>query len=443
MTGGDDRPDQPTHDSTARPASERPASERPGPIERHEQWRRHRRPGAWGPPASRAGNWDRDRWDASYVDASYLDGVGGPPWARRHGRAWHRGWFVRRFAGFIVGVIVLLAVVLVIAGWLAASLLGLLGSDVGGGGPVIVGGRFVVGLLIIGVVVTLVGWRVRRFVEPLDELADATRRVAAGDYSARVTEPWRGPRELRELTRGFNTMAERLDIDERQRRTLLSDVSHELRTPLAVVQGNIEAMVDGVHPPDEKHLTAILDETRVLGRLIEDLRTLALSEAGTLPLHQEPTDLDALAADVARSHAGFAEAAGITLTAGEAADLPIVEVDPVRIREVIGNLVANALRYTPPGGRIMIATSLAGTGEGDARSRVRVEVRDTGSGLSPDVAANPFDRFAKSSDSRGSGLGLAIAKQLVEAHGGRIGLDSRAGAGATAWFELPLNDQER
>ncbi|MDP9482648.1 MAG: ATP-binding protein, partial [Chloroflexota bacterium] len=280
------------------------------------------------------------------------------------------------------------------------------------------------------------------------ELADATRRIEEGDYTVRVREPVGAGRQLRALSIGFNTMAARLETDERQRRSLLADVSHELRTPLAVVQGNVEALVDGVHPADPAHLGAILDETRVLARLVDDLRTLALSEAGTLVLHPEPTDLGLLVTDVARSFETVAATAGstIALVAAEQLDgpgsaeddLPLLEVDPIRIREVLSNLVANALRYTPAGGQIAIATALE-----DGGRWLRVEVRDQGPGLDPAVAASVFDRFAKSADSGGSGLGLAIARYLVEAHDGEIGLTSPTGGGTIAWFRLPVAAAER
>ena len=161
---------------------------------------------------------------------------------------------------------------------------------------------------------------------------------------------------------GFNAMAGRLEASEAQRRTLLADVSHELRTPLAVVQGNLEAMLDGVHPADADHLGTVLEETRVLGRLVDDVRTLALSDAGQLPLHPEPTDLDVLVTEAVGSFEPAAREAGATLRIEVPDDLPIVEVDPVRIREVVSNLVANALRHTPRGGSVTVSGALAGDG---------------------------------------------------------------------------------
>jgi two-component system, OmpR family, sensor histidine kinase BaeS len=265
----------------------------------------------------------------------------------------------------------------------------------------------------------------------LDGMVDATRRVAEGDYAVRVGTPRRqGLRSLRELAGGFDAMVARLEVDEEQRRTLLADVSHELRTPLAVITGNLEAILDGVYPADPAHLTPILDETRVLERLIDDLRTVALSEAGTLPLHPEPTDLEVLIGDVVRSFTPAAAGADVTLTATVEGDLPIVDVDPVRIREVLANLVANALRHTPNGGSVSIRASTSST-------EVVLTVTDTGPGIDPALVPHVFDRFVKGDESRGSGLGLAIARGLVEAHGGTIWVASPAGGGTTFRVELP------
>ncbi len=264
----------------------------------------------------------------------------------------------------------------------------------------------------------------------LDRLLAATRRVEDGDYSVRLGTTRSDLRGIQELIHGFDTMVARLEADEDQRRSLLADVSHELRTPLTVITGNLEAMLDGIHPTDAAHLTPILDETRVLERLIDDLRTVALSEAGTLPLHPEPTDLEVLLGEVARSFGPAAEAADVRLTADAPGDLPIVEVDPVRIREVLTNLVGNALRHTPAGGSIDLRA--AGT-----EGAVVLTVADTGPGIDPALLPHVFDRFARGETSGGSGLGLAIARGLVEAHGGRISVESSATAGTVFRVELP------
>ena len=236
---------------------------------------------------------------------------------------------------------------------------------------------------------------------------------------------------MRNLARGFNEMVTRLESDEAQRRTLLADVSHELRTPLTVVQGNIEAILDGVHEADDAHLEAILEETRVLSRLVDDVRTVALSETGSLPLHREPTDLAVIATDAGGGFRPAATAADVNLTVNVADDVPLLDVDPVRIREVLANLVANALRYTPAAGRVTVAGS-AQTGW------IRLEVRDTGRGVEPELLPHIFDRFVTGDDSRGSGLGLAIARQLVVAHGGEISAESVLGSGTTIRVRLPL-----
>jgi two-component system sensor histidine kinase BaeS len=265
----------------------------------------------------------------------------------------------------------------------------------------------------------------------LDRMVAATRRVEDGDYTVRVGKTQSDLQPVQELARGFDTMAARLQADEAQRRSLLADVSHELRTPLAIITGNLEAIVDGVYPPDAAHLAPILDETRVLERLIDDLRTISLSEAGMLPLHPEPTDPDLLIADVARSFRPAAEAASVEIVTEIADDLPIVDIDPVRIREVLANLVANGLRHTPAGGRVTIAgRAAAGT--------LVLGVADTGPGIDPEIVPHVFDRFVKGADSRGSGLGLANARGLVEAHGGTISVESPAGGGTTFLVALPL-----
>jgi two-component system sensor histidine kinase BaeS len=268
----------------------------------------------------------------------------------------------------------------------------------------------------------------------LDDMLDATRRVEEGDYSVRLGSRRSDLSPIRELAGGFDTMTARLEADEEQRRSLLADVSHELRTPLSVITGNLEAILDGVYPPDPAHLSPILEETRVMERLIEDLRTITLSEAGTLALHPEPTDPDLLVGEVLHAFTSQATAAGVRLVAEIPDDLPILEVDPVRLREVLSNLVANALRHTPAGGTVTIG------GSADQRT-VALTIRDTGPGIDPELLPQVFDRFVKGSGSRGSGLGLAIARGLVEAHGGTITAESPAGGGTTFRVELPIGGE--
>ncbi|MGD0248918.1 MAG: ATP-binding protein, partial [Candidatus Limnocylindrales bacterium] len=228
-----------------------------------------------------------------------------------------------------------------------------------------------------------------------------------------------------------NSMAARLETDEGQRRSLLADVSHELRTPLAVLRGELEAMIDGVHPIDEAHLTAAVDQIAMLTKLVEDLRTLALAEGGTLALHREPTDLSILAQEAATSFKGLAAETEVRLAVEMPDDLPLVDLDPLRIQQVVVNLVANALRYAPRGSTVAIA------GEASPAA-VTISITDSGPGIAPDVLPHLFERFAKAEDSRGSGLGLAIARRLVEAHGGSIRAERPSGGGTTIAFELPI-----
>jgi two-component system sensor histidine kinase BaeS len=239
---------------------------------------------------------------------------------------------------------------------------------------------------------------------------------------------------VRRLAASFNTMAQRLDRSRDARRSMLADVTHELRTPLTVIQGGLEAMLDGVHPMDEDHLAPLIAQTEVMGRLLEDLRTLSLADAGALTLHREPADLAAIAREVLAASAPLASAKGITLaTTGD--ERLVTEVDPVRIREVIANLVGNAVRHTPRDGRVEVQV------RGDPDEAV-VIVRDTGSGISPEELPRVFDRFQRHADTGGTGLGLAIVRDLVAAHGGTVSAasDGVPGRGSTFRVVLPRRD---
>lgn len=276
----------------------------------------------------------------------------------------------------------------------------------------------------------------------LDALVDQASRVEAGDYTARIPLDRPIPRPVRDLARAFNTMAARLEADERLRRDLIADVTHELRTPLAVVQGSVEAILDGVHPADEVHLGAILEETRVLARLVDDLRTVARSESGTLSLHREPTDLAVLVGDVATSFAAAAADAGVELRMKIADDTPLLDVDPIRIREVIANLVANALRHARPGGTVEItAEPIRAAGAARATDAIDLRVRDDGSGIDPDLLPRVFERFTRDARSNGSGLGLSIARGLVELHGGTISATNLPGGGTEFTIRLPIEPE--
>ena len=279
-------------------------------------------------------------------------------------------------------------------------------------------------------VIVILARLVRGTAAPVGDLVEGAARVEAGDYAARVPE--RGPREVRNLARAFNAMIGRLEETDEARRRLLADVSHELRTPLTVMQGTLEGMIDGLYPVDEAHLAPVLEETRILARLVEDLRTLSLSEAGSLRLHREPTFLGTLLRDVAAGHQPASAAAGVALVVEGTDGLPTMEVDPARIRQIVTNLIANALRFTPAGGRVTVTARRLDDG-------VQVAVRDNGSGMEAEALEHAFDRFYRSPGSPGSGLGLPIARNLVEAHGGRIEIESAPGTGTEVRFTLPMH----
>jgi signal transduction histidine kinase len=297
------------------------------------------------------------------------------------------------------------------------------------------GGRFVIGAVTV-VVGAATGVAYRRMSRPVGDLLGAAEQVATGDYGVDVEV--RGPHELRLLTATFNEMAARLAANEEQRRRFLADITHELRNPLAVLQSEIEAQMDGVHPRDDQHVASLLEETRRLGHLVDDLHTLALAETGRLVLQQEAVALGALVDEVVGRHEAQAGQRGVALRASIAPELPKAWVDPARVRQVLDNLLANAIRHTPAGGEVSVDVStLGGPGSGDGQM-LRCRVTDAGAGFREDQLRQVFERFERASDSGGSGLGLSIARDLVRAHGGEIDAsnDPTTG-GASVSFTLP------
>ena len=319
---------------------------------------------------------------------------------------------------FAVIAIVALALLVVGLSWLVSTIIGqqVLSAVV----PAI--GILLFLLLLVRLVVG-----VGRAAAPLGDLVEASRRVEAGELGVQVAV--HGPRDLRALGRAFNSMSSRLAADVEDRRRLLADVSHELRTPLTVIQGNLEGMIDGLYPADPRTLERVLAEARHLDQLVDDLRTLALADAGELPLHPEPTDLAALAADAVAAFEPSATSAGVELEV-EADPGVSLSVDPRRIRQVIGNLLSNAVRSTPTGGRVTVAVR-------SVADAVELTVTDTGHGMSADAAARAFDRFWRAGDASGAGLGLGIVRDLVRAHGGEVTLESQPQAGTTVRCRLP------
>ncbi len=345
------------------------------------------------------------------------------PWPPTDASAWRRhrpAYFARRI-GFAFALFFML---LFLTSALAVAVLsGLFGLRRHHG---LVPLAAVLGVLLLFGLISLARW-LRRLARPLGEVMVAADRVAGGDYSVRVQE--HGPREMRRLTRSFNAMTERLGSDEERRRALLADVAHELRTPLSVIQGNTEGMLDGLYPLDERHLRPVLEEIRVMSRLLQDLQTLSTAEAGALQLHREPVAPGRLIDDAVAAFASQAQEQGVALGAQAAGPLPELSVDPVRIGEVMSNLLANAMRHTPSGGSVTVTASPDG-------DRVAFAIADTGRGIAPEQLPHVFDRYVKGADSLGSGLGLAIARTLVEAHGGEITAESDPGRGTTIRFTL-------
>ena len=337
---------------------------------------------------------------------------------------------------------------------------------------------------------------------PLRAVRDAARRIGSGELSVRV--PLRSEDEVGDVAEAFNQMAADLERNEQQRRTMMADIAHELRTPLSVIRGQVEALEDGVFPLTHDNLAPIRDQSLLLARLVDDLRDLALAEAGRLPLECDEVDLRALAHRVVAAFRPHAHAKGITLTiddpafarspharAGGAAEgsptaaehpptpspstrgpgysgaraggegvpqpaaglpapsprtrgegggggnaVPPIWADAQRIEQVFANLLSNAVRHTPEGGRINITLSAGG-------DQVQVRIQDTGPGIPPEDLPHIFDRFYRADKARsraegGTGLGLSIARRLAQAHGGDIAVASAPGQGATFTVTLPV-----
>jgi signal transduction histidine kinase len=298
-----------------------------------------------------------------------------------------------------------------------------------------VAGRLV-NFMLLSVVVGLgAGVVIGRVVSaPINDLAKAAHRVGQGELGVRVKP--HGSQEMVELADSFNKMAADLQHADILRNNLMADVSHELRTPLTVLEGNLRAALDHVYALDEAEIANLYGQTRHLIRLVSDLRELALAENHQLPLERQPTDLNALVVDTLQAIEPLAAEKGVRL-ANQTASLPELTVDPIRIRQVLFNLLSNALRHTPAGGEI----SVSGTREG---GEVHLAVRDTGEGLEPDQLVAVFDRFyrtdrSRSRDTGGTGLGLAIVRAIVEAHGGRVEARSAGrGQGSTFTVVIPV-----
>jgi two-component system, OmpR family, sensor kinase len=285
-------------------------------------------------------------------------------------------------------------------------------------------------------------WRLTR---PLQQLTAAADAIAAGDLAQRVAIA--PGDEIGDLAAAFNQMAGRLDRSEELRKQMTADIAHELRTPLSVIQGNVEALQDGVFPLTAEALAPIRDRTALLIRLVEDLGELTRAETEHLSLERTSLDLAALVNGAVADFQARARERDISLTAQAAPGLPPVFADAQRTEQVIANLLSNALRHTPPGGAITVEvappTAIPGFTPHPGQPEVAVVIADTGPGIPPEELPNIFERFyradrGRSRDDGGSGLGLAIARSLIAAHNGRTGAYNRPQGGAAVWFTLPV-----
>jgi signal transduction histidine kinase len=272
----------------------------------------------------------------------------------------------------------------------------------------------------------------RQLTAPLRALTDAAHDLAEGDvHQVEV----RSQDEIGELGQAFNLMAESLAHQETLRRNLMADIAHELRTPLTVIRGDLEALLDGVFEPTPEALASLQEETLMLSRLVDDLRALAQAEAGQLRLERRPTDVADLLRGVVAGFDLQAEGQGQTLLLEVHPNLPLVDADPQRVRQIVANLISNALRHAPDSGQVTVeATQQPGA--------IQISVADNGPGIAPEDLPHVFDRFWQGGRSRAEGiessggLGLAIARELVRAHRGRIWVESKVGEGTTFSFTL-------
>ena len=292
---------------------------------------------------------------------------------------------------------------------------------------------WIAGVVVAALALVLAWLLLRHFTGPLRRLSVAADRIADGDLATRVVEV--GEDELGRLSGSFNAMAKSLEQAEHAKRQMIADVAHELRTPITILRTAVEGFEDGVLEPTPENLAALKDKIHLTARLIDDLQQLALADMGQLSLHRETFSLGDLVTDIGSLIGPQVEDGGVRLTISIPADLPLVVGERHRIQQVLLNLLANAIRHTPPGGEILV------TAQVERSSRIRVSVCDSGSGLSPEDETHLFDRFYRGANARaagpGAGLGLSVAKAIVEAHGGTIGAENRPGGGASVHFTLP------
>jgi signal transduction histidine kinase len=286
-----------------------------------------------------------------------------------------------------------------------------------------------------GIALLLGGLLAQLITRPLREMSAATRKIAAGDLSQRIVV--RSRDELGELAGQFNQMSADLARANQLRRQMTADIAHDLRTPLTVIAGYLESLRDQVLKPTPERFTMLYSETQVLQRLVEDLHTLSLADTGELTLQRHPIAPGQLLERIAESYQHAALQGRLTIEASAPPDLPLINVDQDRMARALGNLMSNALRYTPAGGRIYLSAHATA-------AAVELVVADTGSGIAAEHLANIFERSyrvdaARQQATGGSGLGLAIVRSIIEAHGGTIGVESALSVGTRFTISLPLS----
>ncbi len=274
---------------------------------------------------------------------------------------------------------------------------------------------------------------------PLTQLTRAAQAFANRNWGHRVAISSQGTQEIATVANAFNQMAQSLQQAEQARRTMVAEIAHDLRTPLTVIQGNLRAMLDGVYPLEQKEIATLYDETRLLQRLVDDLRELSLADAGQLNLVIREIDAAKLLQMVSQQFAAAAEMQGVQLNLQIEDDLPLVQADGDRLAQVIHNLMTNAIRHTPSGGSITLTAH-------QQASALILSVKDTGMGIAAADLPRVFERFYRGNPQSnepnatvGTGLGLAIAKALIEAMQGEIGVESVEGQGSRFWIRLPLS----
>ncbi|MGD2076875.1 MAG: ATP-binding protein [Chloroflexota bacterium] len=276
----------------------------------------------------------------------------------------------------------------------------------------------------------------RSFVRPLDKLAESSRQFGPRNLNHRAEV--QGTEEIQAVAKAFNEMAGRLEVAETLRRNLLADVAHELRTPVTVIQGNLRAIMDDVYPLEKEEVARLYEQTRLLTRVIDDLRELAQAEASQLSLNMTEVDVAALVKETAVAYQPIAQNQHVELHAELLGRIPSLQADAARLRQSVHNLVENALRHTQAGGRVLLAVEQVG-------QAIQIRVQDSGSGMTPEQLSRVFDRFyradpSRSRESGGSGLGLAIVQAIVKAHGGEVtAISTELGQGSTFIITLPLS----